>query len=579
MISKKKEYGVWGVLLTLSPIILIVVSNYYSLSSIFSLDYIVFLFIAIIVALNPVKTKNSVLFLTTGISLSVFVLFGLLAEIILTTLCLVILLIKAKIRTDEHYRYPLNIVLFQLLSVVTALIYYVTDNILTVSNTFYRLFILMNIYMVAHILGNQIITYSIKKYFFNIKDVRLVDEDLLVSISILICIIPLSFILTYLYIQLDIMGAFIGALPFLTVSVGVNVFFKNKVNSTYAEQVSNAAIQLSEKRTSIEVIEKYMNQVADIFPADHLSFFKVLSDGKVSREYIYDTLTGPKKAGENFQVSEQSILKESIRTNSTKFYNCSQEWKSGCINNLSYNAESVIVLPIFIQNRVDGLILLSHQSKNMYNSMLLSLIKSLHKYFVISLENAIQIENLEANSETDFLTGLPNLKSFSKKFEEAFNNVNSGVSLILLDLDFFKKINDKYGHQAGNEILQHVADVLMQFQEESRTVARYGGEEFVLLLPDVEKKAAGLIAEDIRRTIADTEYEIRQGINCEETQIIKLTASVGVANYPEDCCEADELIAIADKAMYIGSKQKGRNRVTVAGKGRKNYESKALLQS
>jgi diguanylate cyclase (GGDEF)-like protein len=535
------------------------------------------LFIAIIVALNPIKTKNSVLFLTTGISLSVFILFGVLAEIILTSVCLIVLLIKAKIRRDQHYRYPLNLVMFQILSLVTASIYTFTDSLLNFSDDLSRIFVLMVIYMIAHIIGNQAITFFIKKMFFNIKEAKIIDEDLFVSLSILVCIIPLSFILTFLFDQLQVMGAFIGALPFLTVSFGLNLFFKNKVNSTYAELVSDAAMLLSEKKTSEEVIENYMNQISKIFPTDALSLFKVTGNGTIYREYVYREDTGSIKLEEVFPVSDKSILIQALQTNTVKYFNCSHDWKSDCITDLSYKAESTVVLPVSIQNRVEGLVLLSHQSRNMYNSMLVSLIKSLHRYFVISLENSLQLESLDANSETDFLTGLPNLKSFSKKFEEALSKDNSKVSLIVLDLDLFKKINDKYGHQAGNEVLQHMAEVLKNFQKNECTVARYGGEEFVLLLPNVEKIEAGKIAEEIRETIASEEYEISQSIASKDPEILKVTASIGVATYPDDCSQPDELIAVADKAMYIGSKQQGRNRVTLASKGRNRYEARKIF--
>lgn len=577
MISKKKKCGIWIMLLTLYPLVLIFISTYSPVSVLFSLEYLTFLFIAIIVALNPIKTKNSVLFLTTGISLSVFILFGLLAEIILTSVCLIVLLIKAKISTDQHYRYPLNLIMFQMLSLVTASIYTFTDSLLNFSDELSRTFVLMVIYMIAHIIGNQAITFFIKKLFFNIKEAKFIDEDLFVSLSILVCIIPLSFILTFLFDQLQVMGAFIGALPFLTVSFGLNLFFKNKVYSTYAERVSDAAMLLSEKRTSEEVIENYMSQMSEIFPTDALSLFKVTGNGSIYREYIYREDTGAIKLEEVFPVSDKSILIQALQTNTVKYFNSSHDWKSDCITDLSYKAESTVVLPVSIQNRVEGLVLISHQSRNMYNSMLVSLIKSLHRYFVISLENALQLESLEAKVETDFLTGLPNFKSFSKKFEEALSKENTKVSLIVLDVDLFKKINDKYGHQAGNEVLQHMAEVLKGFQKNNCTVARYGGEEFVLLLPNVEKIEAGKIAEEIRETIASEEYEISQSIVSKDPEILKVTASIGVATYPDDCSQPDELIAVADKAMYIGSKQQGRNRVTLASKGQNRYEARNIF--
>lgn len=136
------------------------------------------------------------------------------------------------------------------------------------------------------------------------------------------------------------------------------------------------------------------------------------------------------------------------------------------------------------------------------------------------------------------------------------------LSLILLDIDHFKSVNDTYGHQSGNEILIELAERLRNRIGDIGTVARYGGEEFVLLLPDMMKGDALKLAEQIRLLIANEPFTLLQSMDEEGKQIlIDITASIGVATAPQDAEDSLALIRHADRALYVGAKRSGRNRV------------------
>lgn len=123
-------------------------------------------------------------------------------------------------------------------------------------------------------------------------------------------------------------------------------------------------------------------------------------------------------------------------------------------------------------------------------------------------------------------------------------------------------MNDTYGHQAGNEILISLAERLCKFVGERGTVARYGGEEFVILLPSMDKHACFAAAEGIRQSIANRPFIVEQSIGHPgKRQPVSITASIGYATAPEDAEGPLDLIRHADRAMYIGAKQAGRNRV------------------
>lgn len=163
---------------------------------------------------------------------------------------------------------------------------------------------------------------------------------------------------------------------------------------------------------------------------------------------------------------------------------------------------------------------------------------------------------LESESATDGLTGLKNRRSFDERLQEELSAaLRSGtpLALALLDVDRFKAYNDSFGHPAGDEVLRSVAAILRQCARPYDVVARYGGEEFAVILPRASREGALVVAERIRRSMQRAVWPQRA-----------VTVSIGVAMLGADTASAAALIECADKALY-GSKENGRNRVTLAG--------------
>lgn len=162
------------------------------------------------------------------------------------------------------------------------------------------------------------------------------------------------------------------------------------------------------------------------------------------------------------------------------------------------------------------------------------------------------------SSLTDPLTGLYNYGYFMKTLDREMHRAErygGSVTLVMLDLDYFKKFNDRYGHQAGNEALKAVAVELKRQKRESDIAARYGGEEFALLLPGDE--AAGIeTAGRMRRAIAQIRIPV-------DGATASVTVSAGVASYPRGAQSKEELLERADQLLY-SSKKNGRNRIAVA---------------
>ncbi len=168
-------------------------------------------------------------------------------------------------------------------------------------------------------------------------------------------------------------------------------------------------------------------------------------------------------------------------------------------------------------------------------------------------------EDLEFQSLHDSLTGLDNRRALEQQLEEELKRAaryGHDLSIFLLDLDYFKKINDNYGHKAGDIVLMEVAAVLEDLFRDCDHVARYGGEEFVVVLQETAREKAEKLAERVRKRIAEHPIEIEADIE------LRIIVTIGIATFPEHANSWERLLDVADKAMYV-AKGDGRNRCRV----------------
>lgn len=166
---------------------------------------------------------------------------------------------------------------------------------------------------------------------------------------------------------------------------------------------------------------------------------------------------------------------------------------------------------------------------------------------------------LQYEANFDLLTGLLNRRAFdllAKKSIASAKRYKQPLSAIICDIDFFKKVNDTYGHAAGDQVIKAVANIITNSARHSDVTVRFGGEEFILLLPQTDTEGAFLLAEKIRNTIESTEIKIA-GHN------ITVTTSFGISQLIDNDEKVEDIIARGDKALYQ-SKDEGRNKTTIA---------------
>jgi len=161
-------------------------------------------------------------------------------------------------------------------------------------------------------------------------------------------------------------------------------------------------------------------------------------------------------------------------------------------------------------------------------------------------------------SQTDELTGLFNLRSFKSVLGEHLKEhekLGKGLSLMMADIDDFKRVNDSFGHQSGDKVLADIASIMSKSIRGCDFLARYGGEEFAVVLPETGKRAALKVGQRILEEIESFRFKAK-----DEETIGLITITVGLATYPRDGLTSQEIIESADKALYKGKKM-GKNRI------------------
>jgi len=210
--------------------------------------------------------------------------------------------------------------------------------------------------------------------------------------------------------------------------------------------------------------------------------------------------------------------------------------------------KSLMCVPIKINEQVLGVIeLVNKTTGEPFRKEDLDLLIRLVDLAAIAVERASLYQKMTELAITDDLTKLFNTRYLNRTIEveiQRSTRYNSSVSLIFMDIDYFKRINDHYGHLIGSKVLVEIGQLLLKSLRSVDIVARYGGDEFVIVLPQTPPGAAAQIAERMRKSVEHNTFLKKEGY------ALKLTASFGVASYPESAKSKEDLIRLADDAMY-----------------------------
>lgn len=339
-------------------------------------------------------------------------------------------------------------------------------------------------------------------------------------------------------------------------------------NSQTLKRLQSFEMRLLGLDTLAEMIEYILSETKELFALDIVSL--CLQDAKdeiadylTSDHYPYETREGL------LLTKDDSVFKRVFDFNQRPLLGIYKaEIYAPFFPTESQRPSSVILAPLIRQGKYLGSLNLgSYRSDRFIRSMATDFIEHLASVMSVCLENTLIIETIRRTSLIDPLTGVNNRRFLEQRIEEELARcmrTRLPLSCLFLDIDFFKRINDNFGHQAGDHVLALVAASIKKQLRNNDVLSRFGGEEFVVLLAESDEKNAGEIAERIRCNIAALAIEFNG-------QSMPVTISIGTATFdPCQACrspvlaKANALIQSADAALYE-AKREGRNRVKNSG--------------
>lgn len=232
--------------------------------------------------------------------------------------------------------------------------------------------------------------------------------------------------------------------------------------------------------------------------------------------------------------------------------------RRGDYERLLKSARSAMLVPMVTYGKTTGLLLAESPRQGAFEDQDERFLSVLARSAAMAMENAILHRKTEELTIIDDLTGVNNYRYFSEKIKEEKKRAvryNQPLSLIMLDIDWFKRFNDDYGHEVGNQVLTGLVGVIKRGIRDVDILCRYGGEEFIIILPNTVEREAHKIAERIRTEVESAQFGGGDGI-----PPLRVTVSIGVSSFPENGLDHEELINAVDQAMYR-AKGSGRNTV------------------
>jgi diguanylate cyclase (GGDEF)-like protein len=312
-----------------------------------------------------------------------------------------------------------------------------------------------------------------------------------------------------------------------------------------------------------EILNTIMEKAADLIKAEGWSV--LLADAKTN-ELVFEAASGKagkKLLGLRLKIGQgvagwvarygKSLIVPDVAKD-PRFY-------SGVDEKTKFTTKSVLCVPMRSRDRIIGVVeVVNKIGGDQFTQDDYEIFENVVAHLTIALEKAHMYRKMEEASQIDDLTQLYNTR-YCNQFLDNFllerKDTRGIISLVFLDIDFFKLVDDNFGHLVGSETLKIVGERMTRVIRKNDVIIRYGGDEYIVLLPNTDKKTASVIADRIRKEIG------REPFYAFGNKKFNITVTLGVATYPNDAKSRDELIGKADRAMYEG-KLTGRNKVVLA---------------
>jgi diguanylate cyclase (GGDEF)-like protein len=315
------------------------------------------------------------------------------------------------------------------------------------------------------------------------------------------------------------------------------------------------AINAIAKRTTVELdlkelLDRLCTQLPQSFPVEAVSIFLRDEDGDLILRAQQGRLPSRLKLGEVLPHSYEC----SAHDDSHQPY-CGNP--SRCPANCFPECHTEVCLPLVSFGENIGLLVCASSHENAFMANDIQALESVADILATATQNARYVDRVRQLAYRDGLTGVFNRRYFESRLVDEVTRAaryGGGVSVLMVDLDHFKKINDDFGHMIGDDVLRAVSTIFVRHLRKVDVVCRYGGEEFAVVLPATQGASAAAVAGKLRRAVANSHFP---GIP------YPVTVSVGVSEFPSNGITRDDIVRAADSALYE-AKEAGRNRVCLA---------------
>ena len=515
----------------------------------------------------PLQMKNITVSFERWITFTIFFQYGVFAELVFTQIAMLILVFSQKSDLPPMHRFFVNSLIFTLISLASGTLFHYAGGEIG-STDFLNICIFGLIYATSYSLINSVL---MQIYLYLELGIYSIKEKFVVwDFASTMMLFPLSISLYFLYEHFGNNAILLMGIPFLLVVMIARMYNRS---DNLNDKLSSAGIigrELAERLGYEDVIRTFIGKLKDVVPYDN-AYVLDLRNG----EHLITLMASENgiitKDMNGLSFNLEKTVDDGLDMDTSKIFGTQKE--ASALHNFKFiqPVESVMTAPIKRNQKTVGFLILTSKRKNVFQTMEMKIVDVLTGYFAISLVKAGLYEKTVEQSERCGLTNLHNFRYLDTKLGEEITRFQIGeinsLSVLMLDIDHFKSINDTHGHQSGNDLLCALATILKTYVSPGVTLARYGGEEFVFILPNSGKEEAIKIAEKIRKEVELCHFRVIPDLSGSRNPVdVRMTVSMGVATVPEDAGDAKLLLRNADRALYIGGKQAGRNRVGVYSK-------------
>ncbi|WP_432355790.1 GGDEF domain-containing protein [Sporosarcina sp. A2] len=511
----------------------------------------------------PLKVLGNYIALERWIIFTIFFQYGLLTEMLFMQAAIIILQLTTKSPLPPTYRFLSNSLMFTIVSIGSAIMFYFSGGAFNGVMEPWQLVGVGLVYAISYGVLNNIVFYLFIK--FEKGDTKGFFTSALWDFVTTLVMLPMAISYSLLTDKLGIQAAFLLGVPFVLMQLVFKMYFSSDNLNKKISSAVEIGHELTDSLRTLEVLDIFTKKIQSVVNYDQAYLLDLRKGEKLV--LLSSVEAGAITRSPEFFRFETGALKH-LPAIQIQTYGKSTDFIDMKMFQFSQAVESVMIAPVKRQGVIEGYLVMTSFRKHFFEALDEQMVDLLTGYFEAAVLKAVHYERTIEKGKVCGLTKLNNFRYLTTKLNEEITRFNdqelTNLSAIILDIDHFKKINDTYGHQSGNDILIDFSKMLKRYQTDGRTLARYGGEEFVLLLPDFTKNSAITLAERIRKEVEEHTFFISPDLTEEKDSIgIKLTVSLGVSSVPADTTSENSLLRNADRALYIGGKQAGRNRVGV----------------